>query len=219
MRLQRRNVLLFLDNVSSHPDIFLSNVKLIFLPTNTTTDCQPLDQGIIHSFKVHYKKLLMRSIVSSIDMRLRSNIMDSGEDLSRKITVLDSLGWIREAYDAVSIEKVQNCFAKCGFPVETVTEVQETVEIPGVPIPGDALDFINFDNNERTYLSLWCLLWYMVIAVAICWSLLWSLHLADISDHFVLFFSSVATCDHQTFSEWEDDYLNYLSNGGDASEY
>lgn len=36
---------------------------------------------------------------------------------------------------------------------------------------------------------------------------------------FISSFYSSATCDQQTFSEWENDYLNYLSNGGDASEY
>lgn len=167
MRIQKRNVLLFLDNVSSHPNIILSNVKLMFLPANTTTDCQPLDQGIIHSFKVHYRKVLMRSIVSSIDERLRSNIMNTEEDFSRKITVLDSLGWIREAWDAVRIETIQNCFATCGFPVETVIEVQDSLEIPGVPIPSDALDFINFDNNERKHSIFRPLLWSLIISTDI----------------------------------------------------
>ena len=42
------------DNVSSHKvnDLELSNVKLYFLPPNTTTQLQPLDQGIIYSLKV-----------------------------------------------------------------------------------------------------------------------------------------------------------------------
>ena len=55
MRNQRRNILLLVDNVSSHhleEDDMLSNIKLHFLPPNTTAHLQPIDQGIIHSFKV-----------------------------------------------------------------------------------------------------------------------------------------------------------------------
>ena len=55
MRNQHRNILLLVDNVSSHhleEGKVLSNVKLHFLPPNTTAHLQPIDQGIIHSFKV-----------------------------------------------------------------------------------------------------------------------------------------------------------------------
>ena len=37
----------------------LSNMTLVFLPPNVTTVVQPLDQGIITSFKIQYKKKLL----------------------------------------------------------------------------------------------------------------------------------------------------------------
>jgi len=55
MRNQRRNILLLVDNVSSHyleEEDMLSNIKLHYLPPNTTAHLQPIDQGIIYSFKV-----------------------------------------------------------------------------------------------------------------------------------------------------------------------
>ena len=39
----------------------------IFLPPNTTSHIQPLDLGIIQNFKVHYRKLLLRFVLSKID--------------------------------------------------------------------------------------------------------------------------------------------------------
>lgn len=56
MRLQKRKILLLIDNASSHKleeNEILSNITLHFLPPNTTSHIQPIDQGIIHSFKVH----------------------------------------------------------------------------------------------------------------------------------------------------------------------
>lgn len=51
---ENRKILLLLDNVPSHPSVQMSNVELCFLPKNTTSLIQPLDMGIIKSFKDHY---------------------------------------------------------------------------------------------------------------------------------------------------------------------
>ncbi len=44
---EKRKVILLLDNASSHPKIRLQNVQVFFLPPNTISVCQPLDQGVI----------------------------------------------------------------------------------------------------------------------------------------------------------------------------
>ena len=59
-RLKNRKIILLADNVSSHKvNLELSNIKLHFLPPNTSTQLQPLDQGIIYSLKVCEKLFLM----------------------------------------------------------------------------------------------------------------------------------------------------------------
>jgi hypothetical protein len=68
---------MILDNASSHvvssievgkshgfSTLKLSNMTLVFLPPNVTSVVQPLDQGIIPSFKIQYKKKLLRWVLS-----------------------------------------------------------------------------------------------------------------------------------------------------------
>ena len=42
-----KHVALLLDNAPCHPNMHLTNVKLVFLPANTTTGTHPSDAGII----------------------------------------------------------------------------------------------------------------------------------------------------------------------------
>ncbi|GFT59237.1 tigger transposable element-derived protein 1 [Trichonephila clavipes] len=49
-------VLLIVDNAASHPQLEHPNVQIVFLPPNTTSLIQPLDQGIIATVKKYYIK-------------------------------------------------------------------------------------------------------------------------------------------------------------------
>ena len=53
-----QRVLLLLDNCSSHKlnGLDLQHVDVHFLPPNTTSKIQPMDAGIIMSFKRHYRR-------------------------------------------------------------------------------------------------------------------------------------------------------------------
>ena len=52
MKASNRNILLFIDNAPSHPDLKLSNIQLKYFPPNMTADIQFLDQGIIHAVQL-----------------------------------------------------------------------------------------------------------------------------------------------------------------------
>jgi hypothetical protein len=51
---------LLVDNCPAHPVLEkLENIKLVFLPANTTSMLQLMDQEVIRSFKCHYCKLML----------------------------------------------------------------------------------------------------------------------------------------------------------------
>jgi hypothetical protein len=51
MKRANRKILLFVDSVTSHVELNLSNVAVRFLPPNLTTEVQLLDEGITPSMK------------------------------------------------------------------------------------------------------------------------------------------------------------------------
>ena len=70
MKKQNRNILLLLDNAPTHSiseSTNLTNVRVYFLPPNTTALLQPCDAGIINSFKVNYKKLFLQKKISDYE--------------------------------------------------------------------------------------------------------------------------------------------------------
>ncbi len=67
MKLANRRILLLVDNCPSHIDIQLETVKIKFLPPNMTGILQPLDLGIIRSFKCNFRKLQIHKIIAKVD--------------------------------------------------------------------------------------------------------------------------------------------------------
>lgn len=64
-RKKKRTIILFIDNCSAHNEIpNMSNVKVIYLPPNMTSILQPMDQGVIKTFKHYYRQLVVENILA-----------------------------------------------------------------------------------------------------------------------------------------------------------
>lgn len=64
MKTQKRKILLFVVNCSAHNIIpNYQAVKVKFLPPNIISKSQPMDQGIIKTFKTLYRKEIVRKII------------------------------------------------------------------------------------------------------------------------------------------------------------
>jgi hypothetical protein len=107
MKKQQRNILLCLDHAPCHPsDISLSNIELLFFPANTTSLSQPLDQGVIHVFKVQYRKCLVKHIIA------RCSTARSAEEIV--ISALDAVNWIDLSWRSVTEVTIQHTFHAAG---------------------------------------------------------------------------------------------------------
>lgn len=154
LRLKGRKIILFVDNCSSHPQISdrLSNIRIEFLPPNTTSLMQPLDQGIIRSFKTHYKKTIINKMIRNLDI---------GEPFN--ITVYDALKYIDLSWQNVSSTVIENCFLKSGlyitnnksctlngmfdFENEEYLDNVKIFNVCGLDSKKEITEFIDFDND------------------------------------------------------------------------
>lgn len=107
-----RKVVLLMDNFSGHElgvELVtaaqeLQNTIVIWLPSNTTSLFQPLAQGIIYTWKAHYRKYWLQFLLDEVE---------SGRDPVRTMNVLKAIRWGSLAWDLkVKPQTIQNCFTK-----------------------------------------------------------------------------------------------------------
>ena len=68
MKGQKRKIMLFIDYCTAHNNMpLLDHIKLVYLPANTTSKLQPLDQGVINNFKVYYRKEVVQHEVNCME--------------------------------------------------------------------------------------------------------------------------------------------------------
>lgn len=104
MKRQGRHILLVIDNASSHVDMQLSNVKIVFLPPNLTSELQPLDQGIIRAAKMNYRKWLLDYLVAM------SEEVTSAYEFSKNVTILQAIRSIVKSWNSVTESTIHKCF-------------------------------------------------------------------------------------------------------------
>ena len=118
------------------------------LPKNTTSRLQPLDAGIIQNFKIRYRKLLLKFVIS------RVNDKKTASEIVKEVDVLKAIRWVKEAWNQVDEETIRKCFRKCGFIPEVCEEIESNDQIDTEfeefvrRIDGDAssADYIDADD-------------------------------------------------------------------------
>ena len=141
MTTQKRKVALLLDNCAAHPKNVtgLKSVELYYLPPNTTSVLQPLDQGIIKNFKHFYRSSINRKHV---------NALDTGTEF--KVSVLDAMTEAQLAWEKVTPETISNCWLHMVFS----EKIGSNVDIEESTLPGltnqECKDYITSDDLVLT---------------------------------------------------------------------
>lgn len=106
LRMINRKILLLVDNCGPHTSInaSLTHIKLVFLPANTTSVLQPMDQGVIRTFKSHYRKFLITKMLQCIERK---------EEFT--VSILDALRISEIVWCNIPKEIITNCFIKSGI--------------------------------------------------------------------------------------------------------
>jgi hypothetical protein len=155
LQTEKRKIILFCDNAACHKvqhEVELPNIKIAFLPPNTTSIIQPLDQGIIRCCKVYYRQAISRCQLSFLDKG------EPQEAFSKHVDILRSMRMLKHAWWLVTPTTIQNCFRKAGF----VCQDEETAA-PGDTIVHAAVDaeinsilteFANEEDQEKVLLII-----------------------------------------------------------------
>lgn len=120
-----RQVLLILDNFSAHiQGVEMTpppaNIKIQWLPANSTSVYQPLNQGIIMNLKTYYRKEWLHFIIDHYENQ---------QDPILSITLYDAIRWVLRVWrHNVSNTTIYGCFRKSQV-------IQPQISLPAEPIP------------------------------------------------------------------------------------
>ncbi|CAB4437036.1 unnamed protein product [Rhizophagus irregularis] len=82
----------------------LTNIELVYLPSNITAHLQPMDAGIIYSFKAKYKEEFCKYLIRQFD---------SGIDyVKNKLNIKEAIDYITEGWNNVTQKTIRNCWIK-----------------------------------------------------------------------------------------------------------
>lgn len=113
-RMAGRRVFLLLDNFSPHSIAFdrilaqLKNTTILWLPANSTSRYQPLEQGIIQAWKVHWRRRWVEYICDEAD---------NDRDAMSTMDIVRAIRWATHAWDVdITSTTIANCFEKAFGP-------------------------------------------------------------------------------------------------------
>ena len=103
---EKRKIALIIDNCPAHPDVpALEWVELIFLPLNTTSVTQPMDQGVIRGLKAKYRSLAVKKQITALE---------KGSHLP-KFSILTAMSMLTKAWSSIPNGTFTNCLKKSGI--------------------------------------------------------------------------------------------------------
>lgn len=126
-----RKVVLLMDNLSAHTagvrlaelEGTLQNTTVLALPPNSTSKTQPLDQGIIRTFKAYYRRRWLRFMLEEYELQ---------RNAYKTMNVLMAMRWTTAAWKDVKESTIEHCWQHCKLYSNTtdclMLNEQQTIE-------------------------------------------------------------------------------------------
>lgn len=119
--------LLVLDNAPGHPrelEAMHPNIKVTFLPPNTTALLQPMDQGIIQAFKLYYIRRTFKIVLDNMECDPDMNVMECW----KKFDIAKCVVNIKESLEELKPLTLKSCWKKL-WPALIAENDEESVQV------------------------------------------------------------------------------------------
>jgi hypothetical protein len=130
------------DPTGSQETLFkYQNLCIIFFPPNATSNCQPLDQGVIRSFKARFRRAQLNHLLSEYEIWQTSERAPASQfPINVHTHLRNVLGWVKSASDGIEENTIRRCFVKANcLPVVTNVIANEHIDL-SVPNSNQAVD-------------------------------------------------------------------------------
>ncbi len=95
--------MLIIDNATSHNvlNLNLTNIQILFIPANTTSKLQPLDNGIISAIKMRYRRKFVKYLIDEYEINFLC---------PKKLDILGATRLIKDSWDEIESKTIINCW-------------------------------------------------------------------------------------------------------------